>query len=137
MGEHLSPPPLAPVWRAPCSQVESALRTPCSAFDGAFRGHRGLLAKPQCLESSAVPAKKRLGSDDPQHVPPGRCDGCDRDQKDSVEPRHARPDDRTLKYRDLVSEQGDPGEQRPTRAKETSDGAGEDERNSNMGASAR
>src|SRR5580658_5521347 len=80
-------------------------------------GSRSAPPPPESLEAGAVPAKKRLRLDDAQHVPPGRRDGSERDQGVPVQPRHARPGDRALQHGELVSEQGDLREQRPTRAK--------------------
>jgi hypothetical protein len=60
-----------------------------------------------------APAKKRFGLNDAQHVSPRRRDGGEGDQGDPIEPRDARPGDRTLQHRELVSEQGQLGEQRP------------------------
>jgi len=46
---------------------------------------------PESLEPGAVPAKKRLGLNDPQDVPPGWRQGGKRDQGDSVEPSLSSP----------------------------------------------
>ena len=77
------------------------------------------------LEAGTVPAKKGLGSDDAQDVPPRRGDGGECDQDDSVEPRHARPRNRAFKDGELVTEQGDLCEQRPAWAKGVRHGGGE------------
>lgn len=78
-------------------------------------------------EAGAVPAKKRLGLDDAQDVPQGRRDGSESDQGDPVKPSHARPGNRALQHGELMSEQGDVGEQRPARAKDIRHGGGEHE----------
>src|ERR1019366_4264803 len=57
-------------------------------------GGRSTPPAPKSLEAGAVPAKKGLGLDDAQDVPPRRGDGGECDQDDSVEPRHARPGNR-------------------------------------------
>jgi hypothetical protein len=57
----------------------------------------------------------------------GRRYGSVRDQGDPIEPRHARPGARALQHGELVSEQGDLGEQRPARAKDVRHGGGEHE----------
>jgi hypothetical protein len=64
-----------------------------------------------------VPAKKGLGLDDAQDVPPRRGDGRECDQHDSVEPRHARSGNRALQDGELVAEHGVLSEQRSARAK--------------------
>ena len=93
----------------------------------ARRGLRSAPPPPKSLEAGAVPAKKGLGLDDAQDVPPRRGDGGECDQDDSVEPRHARPGNRALKDGELVAEQGDLCEQRPARAKGVRHGGGEHE----------
>jgi len=68
---------------------------------------------PEGLESGTMPAKKRLGPDDAQHVPPRWRNGRKCDQDNPVSPRQARPWHRTLQHRELASEQGHLGEHGP------------------------
>src|SRR6202142_2136081 len=125
------------------AELEQFSTDPLGAPESVRRGHgpdqRGRLRSearrgaysapppPESLEAGAVPAKKRLGLDDAQYVPPGRRDGSERDQGDPVKPSHARPANRALQHGELMSEQGDLGEQRPARAKDIRHGDGDHE----------
>jgi len=114
---------------APQSLFADAIDRTSATVSGTRRdaGRVRLRQRQRALEAGAVSAKKRLGFDDAQHIPPGRRDGSERDQGDPVQPRHARPGDRALQHGELVSEQRDLREQRPTRAKDVRHGGDEHE----------
>ena len=91
----------------------------------ALCGARSAPPAPQGPEAGAMPAKKRLGLDDAQRIPPRRRQGRERDQHDPVESGHPRPGDRPLQNGDLVAQLGDLREQRPSRPKQVDDSGGE------------
>ena len=91
----------------------------------ALCGARSAPPAPQGPEAGAMRAKKRLGLDDAQRIPPRRRQGSERDQHDPVESGHPRPGDRPLQNGDLVAQLGDLREQRPSRPKQVDDSGGE------------
>jgi hypothetical protein len=71
------------------------------------------------LTTSRIGAKSHHScSSDPSLSNSPRIRGSESHQHDPIKPRHVRPGDRRLQRGELVSEQGDFGEQRPSRAKQ-------------------